>query len=221
MFGSSSRTTPVADTVLANGVESGLGADDSAATPRHGETMTTSTSRPTVRPHLSRPLLALFAALFTAGLVQGTIIYANRSSVPEEHVSGTAAWWSHAALALVAGVLAAGVFLRRRHMGRRGSVLLLPVGENAARRVRATLAGARGRGLWRIVAGIGPATLFLYGAFRAGVQVIGGLDPDFTVNAWGGPGYLGAMVCHYLDGLVLMAAAAWLLDRVMARRRVD
>jgi hypothetical protein len=38
---------------------------------------------------------------------------------------------------------------------------------------------------------------------------------NFTVNAWGGPTYLGAMVCHYLDLLVLMAAAAWLLDEIL------
>ncbi|WP_280382388.1 hypothetical protein [Nocardia wallacei] len=38
-----------------------------------------------------------------------------------------------------------------------------------------------------------------------------GLDPNFTVDAWGGPGYLGAMACHYLDGALLMAAAAGLL----------
>jgi hypothetical protein len=42
-----------------------------------------------------------------------------------------------------------------------------------------------------------------------------GRDPNSTVNAWGGPTYLGAMACHYLDCCVLMAAAAWLLDRIL------
>ncbi|MGV7591783.1 hypothetical protein PJI74_29830, partial [Mycobacterium kansasii] len=41
--------------------------------------------------------------------------------------------------------------------------------------------------------------LLVFAAFRAGVQVLAGLDPNFTVNAWGGPTYLGAMACHYLD----------------------
>jgi hypothetical protein len=60
-----------------------------------------------------------------------------------------------------------------------------------------------------------PAGLFLYCFYRGGLQVIGGLDPNSTVNAWGGPTYLGAMACHYLDAVVLMGAAAWLLDRIL------
>ena len=67
----------------------------------------------------------------------------------------------------------------------------------------------------RILLGLLPGVLFLYGFYRAGMQVTGGLDPDFTVNAWGGPSYAGAMACHYLDLLVLMAAAAWLLDKIL------
>ena len=31
----------------------------------------------------------------------------------------------------------------------------------------------------------------------------------------GGPSYAGAMACHYLDVVVIMAAAAWLLDRIL------
>ena len=60
-----------------------------------------------------------------------------------------------------------------------------------------------------------PAAVFLYFFYRDGEQVIGGLDPNFTVNAWGGPTYIGAMACHYIGGLVLMGAAAWLLDRIL------
>ena len=48
-----------------------------------------------------------------------------------------------------------------------------------------------------------------------GGQVTAGLDPDFTVNAWGGPTYAGAMACHYLDLLVLMCAAAWMLHLIL------
>jgi hypothetical protein len=55
----------------------------------------------------------------------------------------------------------------------------------------------------------------LYFFYRDGGQVIGGLDPNFTVNAWGRPTSVGAMACHHLDGLVLMGAAAWLLDRIV------
>ena len=43
----------------------------------------------------------------------------------------------------------------------------------------------------------------------------GGLDPNFTVNAWGGPSYAGALACHYLDLFLLAAGAAWLMDRIL------
>lgn len=33
--------------------------------------------------------------------------------------------------------------------------------------------------------------------------------------AEGGPTYAGAMACHYLDLLLLAAAAAWLLGRIL------
>jgi len=59
------------------------------------------------------------------------------------------------------------------------------------------------------------AALFLFCFWRAGVQVTGGLDPNFTVNAWGGPSYAGAMACHYLDLFLLAASAAWLTDRIL------
>ncbi len=62
-----------------------------------------------------------------------------------------------------------------------------------------------------------------FGFFRAGYQVTSGLDPNNTVNAWGGPTYIGSMACHYLDIFVIMAAAGWLLDRLLPRahRRPD
>lgn len=41
------------------------------------------------------------------------------------------------------------------------------------------------------------------------------LDPNFTVNAWGGPSYAGAMACHYLDLFLLAAGAAWLVDCIL------
>jgi hypothetical protein len=60
---------------------------------------------------------------------------------------------------------------------------------------------------------------FLYNFLRAGEQVIGGLDPNFTVNAWGGPGYFGAMFAHYLDGLYLIYIEAFLLNLLLVRER--
>lgn len=45
-----------------------------------------------------------------------------------------------------------------------------------------------------------------------GMQVTGGLDPNATVNAWGGPTYLGALLARWLDGIVSFYAAAFLLS---------
>ncbi len=60
--------------------------------------------------------------------------------------------------------------------------------------------------------------LVMFGFFRTGYQVTSGLDPNDTVNAWGGPTYIGAMACHYLDVAVIVAAAAWLLNEILPRR---
>jgi hypothetical protein len=62
-----------------------------------------------------------------------------------------------------------------------------------------------------------PLVLIGYGFGRIGEQVTDGLDPNFTVNAWGGPTYLGAMACHYLDAALGIAASAWLLDKILLR----
>jgi hypothetical protein len=51
-----------------------------------------------------------------------------------------------------------------------------------------------------------------------GQQVIGGLDPNFTVTAWGGPSYLGAMLAHYLDAVYLFYIEAFLLHLVLVER---
>jgi hypothetical protein len=47
------------------------------------------------------------------------------------------------------------------------------------------------------------------------MQIIDGLDPNQTVNAWGGPTYLGALLAHYLDCIIGFYAAAFLLSRLL------
>src|SRR6266542_3627481 len=54
--------------------------------------------------------------------------------------------------------------------------------------------------------------LLMFNFLRAGMQIIGGLDPNFTVNAWGGPGYVGALLAHYLDAAYLFYVEALLLN---------
>jgi hypothetical protein len=112
-------------------------------------------------------------------------------------------------------------FARWRHnrrFGRRSGRLLLlaPLGKSAASRLARTMAAAaHGHGSWRALLALAPAAMIGYDCWRAGEQIIGGLDPNFTVHAWGGPSYLGAMACHYLDLALLIAASAWLLDKLL------
>jgi hypothetical protein len=173
----------------------------------------TDTSRRILR-QMSLPLTALAAAAFAAGVAAGLISYLDRSAVRESFVPGSSAWWQHLGVAVVViALLAVG---QRRHRARFGPRsgrlwLLAPLGQAAARRIARTVSGAPGR----VLLALPPALLFVYGFWRAGEQVIGGLDPNFTVNAWGGPTYLGAMACHYLDGLALMGLAAWLIDKIL------
>ena len=179
----------------------------------------------TYKRHLSRPLVLLAAALFAAGAGTGWITYLHRSAVREQHVAGTAAWGQQAAVAAVAALALAIAYWRSRRTGR-PIWLLRPVGRPAASRVarlardtlRAHDRGTRLAALGRAVLALPLAALFGYGFWRAGFQVTNGLDPNATANAWGGPTYAGALACHYLDLVVIMAALAWLLDRVLPGR---
>ena len=68
---------------------------------------------------------------------------------------------------------------------------------------------------WRSAAALPPLALIGYSLWRVGEQVTGGLDPNFTANAWGGPTYLGPMASHYLDLALIIAVSAWLLDKIL------
>ncbi len=169
---------------------------------------------------LSLPLAVPAVALFASGLASGWFSYLGRSPVRQAYVPGASAWWQQLGVAVLACTLFG--YARWRHQRRFGRHsdrlwLLAPLGKSAARRVARTVsAGIRQpSGFGRALLALPPAALFLYAFYRAGEQVTGGLDPNFTVNAWGGPTYLGAMACHYLDLLLLMAAASWLLNRVL------
>ncbi|MFI7000053.1 hypothetical protein [Nocardia sp. NPDC050175] len=176
----------------------------------------TESRAPSVRADstLSRPLLVIAATSLAAGIVAGGASYLNRSPEHETHVEGTAALWPH--LLLLALTAALIVVLRRRghHPFR---LLLAPVSTIAAQRLGRTLRSilTHPTALLRLLLSILPIALLVYSPFRIGVQILGGLDPNFTVNAWGGPSYLGAMVFHYFDGTLLMAAAAALLNLLL------
>lgn len=174
----------------------------------------------TAARQVSVPLVGLCAVLLAAGITTGGVSYLHRSPVRAEHSPGTAAWWPHLGVFVLCVAFLGGSWLRRRwvrSLGDGGLFLLAPLGRPAARRVRRTISAARRRPavLARLVAAVLPAALLLYLNWRVGEQVLGGLDPNFTVNAWGGPTYLGAMACHYLDAVAMAIPAVRLLDRLL------
>ncbi|GAA1009897.1 hypothetical protein GCM10009551_093040 [Nocardiopsis tropica] len=146
-----------------------------------------------VRTPLIRRFLLLLGAAFAAGVGFGGWLYTRRDPQVAGFVPWTAAWPQHAVVAVV-GVVLVAVVVRRRWRPRRPALTPLRLA------VAAPLLG-----------------LLVFAAFRAGVQVLAGLDPNFTVNAWGGPTYAGAMACHYLDlavgGIVVVGALRLILTQ--------
>jgi hypothetical protein len=174
-------------------------------------TFTAHSSHP--RP-LSRWLILVAGTVFTAGVSAGWLLYEHTPAARARRIPGTNAWWQQAAVALVTVVIL-GVAWRRRRRGQAGPRwMLAPLSQAAAARIGLL---RRPASAWRALAAAPLGLAFLYGFFRAGLQVLSGLNPNNTVNAWGGPGYAGAMACHYLDLFLIMMVAAWLLDRVLPR----
>jgi hypothetical protein len=174
-------------------------------------------------PYLSKAIVLTCALLFVAGVLAGVVTYAQRSPVVEEQVAGTSAIPAHVVLALVA----VGVFigLPRLRMASQApySPWVAPFSRSAFDRFKQTLllrSGASPGAIVRAVLAGLLAILLLFNFFRAGQQVIGGLDPNFTVNAWGGPSYLGAMLAHYLDATYLVYVEALLLNLVLVNSTV-
>jgi hypothetical protein len=161
------------------------------------------------------PLLTVSAAAVTAvGIASGLIRYLDRSPIRESSAPGASAWGQQLAVAVVAVALYGVARWRHDHRFGRGSgrlLLLAPLGRNAAARLTAAARQAS----WRTAAALPPLVVIGYCCWRVGEQVTAGLDPNFTANAWGGPSYLGAMACHYLDIALIIAASGWLLDQIL------
>ncbi len=168
---------------------------------------------------LSRRLVVAASLLFTSGVSIGWLSYLHKSTAAVRHVPGSNAWWQQGAVAVVA-IAVVGVAWLGRNRWRTGPRLLLaPLSRSAAERISLLYRqGLRRPASFGRALLAAPLLLLLgYGFFRAGYQVTNGLDPNSTVNAWGGPTYVGAMACHYLDLFVIMGGAAWLLDRLLPR----
>jgi hypothetical protein len=172
--------------------------------------------------YLSKTTVLTCALVFVAGVAAGIFSYIQRSPVVEEHIPGANAVPAHIVLALVAVGLFIG--LPRLRLARQApySIWVAPFSQSGLDRLEHTMrlrSGVLpGKLVRAVLAGL-LVILLLYNFFRAGEQVIGGLDPNFTVNAWGGPSYLGAMLAHYLDGVYLFYAEALLLNLVLPTRK--
>ncbi|WP_218021227.1 hypothetical protein [Nocardia crassostreae] len=163
---------------------------------------------------LSVPSTAIAVGSLGWGIAAGGMVFLNRSPEPPTHVAGTAAWGPHLVLLVLAVAIGWRIFRRAPSPTR---LLLAPLGAPAAKRLAHTALSIfrHPTALLRSLLAIPFLALLAYCPWRIGLQILAGLDPNFTVNAWGGPTYFGAMACHYLDGALLAAAAAAVLHRVL------
>lgn len=160
-----------------------------------------------------RPVL-LYSTLFALGVVAGGIELAVDSDTTTAAAGVATANWVHAGLG--AAALALLVLAWRRDRTATTAFLRRPW---TAAGWADWLDGLTWRGrpvLLRPLVFLGVLAM-AYTPLRAGGQVLAGLDPDFTRNAWGGPTYLGAMAAHYLDGALMFLAGA-ALARATNRR---
>lgn len=169
---------------------------------------------------LSRLGLTVLLAAFVAGIIEGSVSYAQRSSVVERHVAGTNAIAVHVGIVIVATAIVIAIQVRRsrRPIGQEPSPWIAPFSTRAIRGLSRTLRLANGpslKNLERALAAVLLLLVLLYAPYRMGEQIVGGLNPNSTVNAWGGPTYLGALLAHWMDSIVGFYFAALLQSRVL------
>jgi hypothetical protein len=176
----------------------------------------TTPARPSRRYQISWPITATLAAAFGIGIAEGAVSYAHRSPIREAHVAGTNAITVHLALAAAAAlvVIVIQIVRSRRQLHGTPSPWAAPFSAATWARIRATL---RLRHLGRAVAALPLVLLACYASWRIGAEVTGALDPNSSVNAWGGPTYLGALAAHTLDAVIGFYAASALLGKLLAK----
>ena len=165
---------------------------------------------------LPRMVHVAYLAMFGLGVVTGGIHW-RTSDEPVGHGQLLVANVVHLALAAVA--IAGVVWASRRHgAGLRHAIAWPLSADGAAAMASASTLGIIGRPTRRPCGGLAIRTVTTvcgalgtlvvwYSLWRAGFQVLAGLDPTFTSQAWGGPSYLGAGLAHWLDGIIGVAAA--------------
>jgi hypothetical protein len=170
--------------------------------------------------YLSKTTVLTCALLFVVGVVAGILIYVQRSPVVEQQVPGANAIATHIVLAFVAVGLFIGLPRLRLAQKAPYPIWAAPFSQSGHDRFNQTIllrSGVPPGNIARAVLAGLLSILLLYNFFRAGVQLIGGLDRNFTINAWGGPSYLGAMLAHYLDALYLFYVEALLLNLILVK----
>jgi len=172
-----------------------------------------------IKTKLSPLILSAVGLPAIIGLVAGIRIYLDRSQelvVNDPAANAITVHLVLAALAIIAAVLA----LRWSKEHHKPPLFLAPFSRHAEARVKATLFFWRNfnlAGILRCLATLILLYLLLWEPFRAAMQIVAALDPNFTANAWGGPSYLGASLAHWLDGALIFYAAAGLLHLVMVK----
>jgi hypothetical protein len=175
---------------------------------------------PTWARYLSRTTILTCLALFGAGVLLGVVTYLQRSDVAEHHAPSANAVPAHVVLAFVAVAFA--ILIPRLRVAKKAPypIWVAPFSRSGLDRFKRTTSPRAGPSLGhvaRALVAVVLAILLLFNFLRAGQQVVAGLDPNFTINAWGGPSYLGAMLAHYLDGVYLFYLEALLMDVVLLK----
>lgn len=173
--------------------------------------------------YISRFTTITCGVLFLLGVVTGKMIYDQRSPNIIQHIAGTNAITLHFILAgILAGAIIASLVLRRKLGGSQPyPVWIAPFTKQALARFKRTILlrdGISAINILRLIFSILITMLSLYYFFRAGVQVLAAADPNFTINAWGGPSRLGASLAHWLDAVILFYIQALVLHAILVKR---
>jgi hypothetical protein len=168
---------------------------------------------------LSRLSISAFVAAFVVGLASGAVSYAHRSPVIEQRTVNATANEIEIGVAIAAAAVVVAVQLwRSRNPGRRGpSPWSAPFSARAAARVGRAFRSSPGAAALRAAPMALLILVMLYSSWRMGSVLTGAFDSNAVVNAWGGPTFTGAVLAHWMDGIIGFYAAAFLVGRLAGR----
>jgi len=171
---------------------------------------------------LSKFTITLLGLFSLVGLWAGYKAYLDRPAIVQKHIANSNAIGIQLILAVLL-VVTAGSYLVWRSKNRTNRrIITAPFSSVAAERFKYTIFlknGVSPLNLLRIPGALFLGILFVYNFPRATFQVFYGLDPNATINAWGGPSHWGASLAHWLDCIILIVIEAALLNLVMVRHR--